>query len=145
MKILQRDLNRSTFVVWEMKRNVSVVKCLYVSECVCSKIIKEMPGLVGSGTPYIYTHTHTHTHIYIYWYICKYTYNTRVLINDAFNLEENAASAINEPEWSIGGMIVKGANRSRPTRGQKPAPVPSLQQLFSEVLFFELRTGFWIF
>ena len=33
--------------------NVSVVKlCLYVSECVCSKIIKELPGLVGSGTPY---------------------------------------------------------------------------------------------
>ena len=53
MKILQRDLNRSTFVVWEMERNVSVVKlCLYVSECVCSKIIKELPGLVGSGTPY---------------------------------------------------------------------------------------------
>ena len=46
-----------------MKRNVSVVKlCLYVSECVCSKImsicvcskiIKKLPGLVGSGTPYI--------------------------------------------------------------------------------------------
>ena len=29
MKILQRNLNRSMFVVWEMKRNVSVV-------CVCS-------------------------------------------------------------------------------------------------------------
>jgi len=29
MKILQRNLNRTTFVVWEMKRNVSVV-------CVCS-------------------------------------------------------------------------------------------------------------
>ena len=55
-----------------MKRNVSVVKlCLYVSECVCSKImsvcvcskimsvcvcskiIKELPRLVGSGTSYI--------------------------------------------------------------------------------------------
>ena len=35
--------------------NVSVVKlCLYVSECVCSKIIKELPGLVGSGTPCIF-------------------------------------------------------------------------------------------
>jgi hypothetical protein len=51
MKILQRNLNRGTFVVWEMKRNVSVV-------CVCSapiilisgKIIKEMPGSVASGT-----------------------------------------------------------------------------------------------
>ena len=31
---------------------VSVVKlCLYVSECVCSKIIQELLGLVGSGTP----------------------------------------------------------------------------------------------
>ena len=40
-----------------MKRNVSVVKlCLYVSECVCSKIIKELPGLVGSGTPCIMQH-----------------------------------------------------------------------------------------
>ena len=39
-----------------MKRNVSVVKlCLYVSECVCSKIIKELPGLVGSVTPCIST------------------------------------------------------------------------------------------
>jgi len=54
MKILQRNLDRSTFVVWEMKRNVSVV-------CVCSrcniliigKIIKEMPGSVASGTPCI--------------------------------------------------------------------------------------------
>ena len=34
---------------------VSVVKlCLYVSECVCSKIIKELPVLVGSGTSYIF-------------------------------------------------------------------------------------------
>ena len=51
MKILQRNLNRSTFVVWEMKRNVSVV-------CVCSrcnifisgKIIQEMPSSVASET-----------------------------------------------------------------------------------------------
>jgi len=51
MKILQQNLNRSTFVVWEMKKNVSVV-------CVCTapiilisgNIIKEMPGLVASGT-----------------------------------------------------------------------------------------------
>jgi len=28
MKILQRNLNRSTFVVWEMKRNVSVVRLI---------------------------------------------------------------------------------------------------------------------
>ena len=54
MKILQQDLNRIKFVVWEMKRNVSVAKLyLYVSECVCSKIIKELPDLVGSGTPFI--------------------------------------------------------------------------------------------
>ena len=28
MKILQRNLNRSTFVVWEMKKNVSVVRLI---------------------------------------------------------------------------------------------------------------------
>jgi len=56
MKILQQNLNRSMFVVWEMKRNVSVA-------CVCSrcnilisgKIIKEMPGSVASGTHCINT------------------------------------------------------------------------------------------
>jgi len=30
MKILQRDLNRTTFVVWEMKRNVSVASVCFV-------------------------------------------------------------------------------------------------------------------
>jgi hypothetical protein len=46
MKILQRNLNRGTFVVWEMKRNVSVVRPL-PHYC---EIIKEMPGSVASGT-----------------------------------------------------------------------------------------------
>ena len=64
MKILQRNLNRSTFVVWEMKRNVSVVRvCHHISytmrnvrfkfRCnilISGKIIKEMPGSVASGT-----------------------------------------------------------------------------------------------
>ena len=51
MKILQRDLNRSTFVVWEMKRNVSVVRFKFRCNILISgKIIKELPGLVGSGT-----------------------------------------------------------------------------------------------
>jgi hypothetical protein len=31
MKILQRNLNRSTFGVWEMKRNVSVVRLIVVT------------------------------------------------------------------------------------------------------------------
>jgi len=35
MKILQRDMNRSTFVVWEIKRNVSVV-------CVCFVAISSL-------------------------------------------------------------------------------------------------------
>jgi len=55
MKILQRNLNRGTLVVWEMKRNVSVV-CVY-SRCnilISGKIIKEMPGSVASGTRCIY-------------------------------------------------------------------------------------------
>ena len=54
MKILQRNLNRSTFVVWEMKRNVSVVCVCSAPNCcnilISGKIIKEMPGSVASGT-----------------------------------------------------------------------------------------------
>ena len=51
MKILQRNLNRSTFVVWEMKRNVSVVCVKFRCNILISgKIIKEMPGSVASGT-----------------------------------------------------------------------------------------------
>jgi len=55
MKILQQNMNRSAFVVWEMKRNVSVVcVCLrFKFRCnilVSGKIIKEMPGSVASGS-----------------------------------------------------------------------------------------------
>ena len=54
MKILQRNLNRSKFVVWEMKRKVSVVRFKFRCNILISgKIIKEMPGSVASGTPYI--------------------------------------------------------------------------------------------
>ena len=52
MKILQRHLNRSTFIMWEMKRNVSVVHFKFRFNILISgKIIKEMPGSVASGTP----------------------------------------------------------------------------------------------
>jgi len=51
MKILKRNLNRSTFVVWEIKRNVSVVRFKFCCNILISgKIIKEMPGSVASGT-----------------------------------------------------------------------------------------------
>ena len=51
MKILQRNLNRSTFVVWEMKSNVSVVCVKFrYNILIGGKIIKEMPGSVASGT-----------------------------------------------------------------------------------------------
>ena len=54
MKVLQRNLNRCTFVVWEMKRNVSVMRFKFRCNILVSgKIIKEMPGSVASGTPYI--------------------------------------------------------------------------------------------
>jgi len=57
LKILQRNLNRSMFVVWEMKRNVSVVHLIVATRSsgqpASGKIIKEMPGSVASGTPYI--------------------------------------------------------------------------------------------
>ena len=51
MKTLQRNLNRSTFVVWEMKRNVSVVRFKFRCKILISgKIIKEIPVSVASGT-----------------------------------------------------------------------------------------------
>jgi hypothetical protein len=58
MKILQRNLKRGTFVVWEMKKNVSVVcVCSAPNRCfrfrcnilISGKIIKEMPGSVAIG------------------------------------------------------------------------------------------------
>ena len=54
MKILQRNLNRSMFVVWEMKRKVSVVCFKFRCNILISgKIIKVMPGSVASGAPCI--------------------------------------------------------------------------------------------
>jgi len=54
-KILQRNLNSSNFVVWEMKRNVSVVRFKFRCNILISgKIIKEKPGSVASGTLCIY-------------------------------------------------------------------------------------------
>ena len=51
VKILQRNLNWSTFVVREMKRNVSAVRFKFRCNILISgKIIKEMPGSVASGT-----------------------------------------------------------------------------------------------
>jgi len=45
MKILQQNLNRSTFFVWKLKRNVSVVRFKFRCNILISgKIIKEMPG-----------------------------------------------------------------------------------------------------
>jgi len=51
MKILRRNLNTNTFVVWEMKRNVSVVRFRFLCNILISgKIILKMPGSVASGT-----------------------------------------------------------------------------------------------
>ena len=64
MKILQRNLYRNLFVVWEMKGSVSVVRFKFRCNILISgKIIKGMPGSVASGTPciYIYIYTYTHT------------------------------------------------------------------------------------
>jgi len=54
MKILQRNLNKSRFVVCEMRRNVSVV-CVCSASNYCDKEQRsasqpEMPGSVASGT-----------------------------------------------------------------------------------------------
>jgi len=52
MKILQQNLNRSTFVVWEMKRNVSVVCVCSAPNC-CDTELRSasQPASVASGTP----------------------------------------------------------------------------------------------
>ena len=53
--ILQRNLNRSRFIVWEMKRNVSVARFKFRCNILISgKIIKEILGSVASGTHYIW-------------------------------------------------------------------------------------------
>jgi hypothetical protein len=61
LKILQQNLNRSRFVVWEMKRNVSVVHLIVVTRSSSppanGKIIKEMLGSVASGIPYTTLHS----------------------------------------------------------------------------------------
>ena len=50
MKIVQRNLNSSTFFVWKMKRNVSVVRFKFRCNILISgQIIKEMPTLDGGG------------------------------------------------------------------------------------------------
>jgi len=55
MNILQRNLNRSTFVVWEMKRNVSVDRFKFrCNILISSKIIKEIQGSIASGTHCMY-------------------------------------------------------------------------------------------
>jgi hypothetical protein len=59
MKILRQNLNRNTFVVREMKTNVSVVCVCSAPDCcnilISGKIIKEMPVSVASETPCICT------------------------------------------------------------------------------------------
>jgi len=56
MKILQGNLNGITFIVWGMKRNVSVVRFRFRCNILISgKIIKEVLGSVANGTPCIRT------------------------------------------------------------------------------------------
>jgi hypothetical protein len=64
MKILQRNLNRGTFVVWEMKRNVSVVcVCSAPNCCDMEQQSANQPGSVASGTPCINTNLHQEHHL----------------------------------------------------------------------------------
>jgi hypothetical protein len=54
MKILQRNVNSSAFVVSETKRDVSAVRFEFRCDIfISAKIIKEMPGSVARGTPCI--------------------------------------------------------------------------------------------
>jgi hypothetical protein len=75
MKILQRNLNRGTFVVWEMKRNVSVVRFkFHCNILIGGKIIKEMPDSVASGTLYN-SQLYKSLHKPLPWYLSYNTFN----------------------------------------------------------------------
>ena len=57
MRILQRNLKRTTDTFLFISHTTNVL--LFKSRCnifICFGIIKELPGLVGSGTPYICVH-----------------------------------------------------------------------------------------
>jgi len=87
MKILQWNLNRSTFVVWEMKRNVSVA--CFKFQCtilINGKIIKEMPGLVASGT---------HSTVPISICTCR-----RVLVHSCWNYNRKHSS-VSTDNWTM--------------------------------------------
>ena len=80
MKILQRNLNRSTFVVWEMKRNVSVVRLIVATQ---SSSPPEMPGSVASGTS------------------CSLVWSWRQAVREDFNCLTPKGGKIGCPETSL--------------------------------------------
>jgi len=83
MKILQRNLNRSKFVVWEMKKNVSVVcVCSAPNCCDTEQRSASQPGSVASGTHCIYIHIHTHWYLYIHTHVYVYTQCTPINIQN---------------------------------------------------------------
>ena len=53
MKILQRNLNRSTFVFRRESPAFALSNKLETNILISGKIIKEIPGSVASGAPYI--------------------------------------------------------------------------------------------
>jgi hypothetical protein len=57
IKILQRNLNRGTFVVWEMKRNVSVVCVCSAPNCCSGAAVRQLAGF-GSEWDTLYNEKH---------------------------------------------------------------------------------------
>jgi len=86
MKKLQRNLNGSAFVVWEMKRNVSVVRFKFGCNILISgKIIKDMPVSVASGTHWI-------TYMNVRFKVVTFNINYAVRWNSWFNVNYGSNS-----------------------------------------------------
>jgi hypothetical protein len=80
MKILQWNLNRSTFIVWEMKINVSVVRLIVATR---SSGPPEMPGSVASGT------------------FCSLVWSCRQAVQEDFNCFTPKGGTIGCPKTSL--------------------------------------------
>ena len=91
MKIFKRNLSRSTFVVWEMKRNMSVVRIKrHFNILISGKIFKEMPDLVASETLCMFVHIGSVP----VWY-SQYVYTKRLVIYSRCAAEKTRFDILN--------------------------------------------------
>jgi len=146
MKTLQRNLNRSTFAVWEMKTNVSVFRFKFRCDILISgKIIKEMPGSVASGTPCIVVSVmHGHTDIKHIGYACVFitpVYISKLLYVSGLSYETHEVTYVGPWRWCLAhwyDLLFLGFcpsfNFWRITKFRQPTLLPSSDQKDSNLL-----------